>query len=241
MLALFGFTVVNVSSKIPTASPLRCTTMDQYAALNSKPHQADNYSNSGGAVQAIEKSNMLLKQLEISKSYTLPNKKRFRPSAKGIHSRQQIHSVITRHLGIRYRQLLRETKLPNGSLSYHLKILLMQKEIKSRKAGLALWLFPVEIDELACRIVSETSQPTTIKIISMLLSQIDGATFGQIEDEIQRSSSTIHYHLSRLQNADLVFTTRNSFDRKVSYNLRHRERILPSGIIKNAFSKALTM
>jgi predicted transcriptional regulator len=128
--------------------------------------------------------------------------RRLRPHAE--ITRARIVSVIQSRPGIRYRDLVRITKLAHGTLSHNVKILEWQRRIRIRRDRGSTHFFPDGYDNRLCDAIAFTKHPTTMTIMASLLLAKNERSCHQIKDAVMRSSSTVCEHLKRLFLAGLV-------------------------------------
>jgi predicted transcriptional regulator len=117
-------------------------------------------------------------------------------------TRTRIESIIESQPGIRFRELVRMTKLAHGTLSHNIKILERQRRIRIRRDRGSTHIFPKSYDDKLCVAIVYTRHPTTMAIIALLLA--NDCNCHQIKKAVMRSSSTVCEHLKRLSLADLV-------------------------------------
>lgn len=136
------------------------------------------------------------------------NNSRSRASEKGNKTRELIISIVEQCPGIRYRQLLRQTRLSYGSLSHHTKILVAQGKVKASKTNRVTHFYPSRLDDFSCSIASEIAGKTSRQIIAVLADQ-GSHTLGEIATKIHKTRSTVCWYLQRMHRKGLVLKTRN--------------------------------
>jgi predicted transcriptional regulator len=147
--------------------------------------------------------------------------RRLRPQAE--ITRAMIMSLIQSQPGIRYRELVRITRLAHGTLSHNIKILERQRRIRIRRDRGSTCFFPGGYDNRLCDAIAFTKHPTTMAIMASLLA--NECNCQQIKDAVMRSSSTVCEHLKRLCLAGLV-SRRRMANRVWVYAMRDVERWL---------------
>ena len=125
-----------------------------------------------------------------------------RPKEQGEETRRMILSAIQSCSGLRYSELARMTGLANGTLSHHIKILQIQKQIEVKRYRSSTWLIPENYEESLCNAISAASHATTVEIVKSLL--IHEHDFRQLHDTMAKSRSTVFHHLSRLRSGGVV-------------------------------------
>jgi predicted transcriptional regulator len=145
--------------------------------------------------------------------------RRLRPEAET--TRAMILSPIQSQPGIRYRELVRITKLAHGTLSHNIKMLERQRRIRIRRDRAYTRFFPEGYDNRLCDAIAFTKHPTTVAIMASLLAH--ECNCHQIKDAVMRSSSTVCEHLKRLSLTGLV-SRRRIASRVWVYAIRDDER-----------------
>jgi predicted transcriptional regulator len=122
--------------------------------------------------------------------------------------RSRVLGFILRHPGIRYRQLLKNTSISNGSLSYILRKLENSRNIiVNRTANNRVTAYyPKDINTTELHIIENLRNNIDRRIVQYLLEQGQG-NFYDIVSCTKRSPSTVSWHLNRLRNGKLVTST----------------------------------
>lgn len=120
-------------------------------------------------------------------------------------------SIILKYInsvpGIRYRELLRLTGLPNGTLEYHLKILERSHTVSvERLDGRRARYYPICIPADETKILGYIRNNVARQIIFFILEH-DLCTFNEILEHIKKAASTASWHLKRLSEAGLIMIT----------------------------------
>ncbi len=114
-----------------------------------------------------------------------------------------IINIINIMPGIRYKELQRITKMPNGTLSYHLETLQKGGLIRIRRDGGSTRIFPLSLDEYTAEIISIIKDNTRLKIIKYLLKH-RSATYQELHSIAGKSFSTLSWHLDKLINNNII-------------------------------------
>ncbi len=124
--------------------------------------------------------------------------------------RSMILKVIKDNPGIRYRELLRSLGTVNGVLSYHLYMLEHEEVIMVKRQGGMTRYYPKSIDERESRILGMLRIPIVRRIVDLMLVN-DRCTLDDIALYVNRSKSTILWHMKRLVNEDIVTKNGNLY------------------------------
>lgn len=123
---------------------------------------------------------------------------------KIIDNKGIILKFIGREPGVRYRELLRLAGLTNGTLEYHLRMLEAGNKIKvARENGRRARYYPSDILEDESRILGYLRNKASREIILFILEN-DLCTFQEILKHIDKSKSTLSWHLKRLSEDEII-------------------------------------
>jgi predicted transcriptional regulator len=110
--------------------------------------------------------------------------------------------------GIRYRELLRITKVSNGVLSYHLNMLDSTGKIRVHRVNNRVTrYFSHDISDIESNVIGLLRQNTTRKILVYILEH-GPCTFNDIVNYTKKVPSTVSWHLSRLKDANIINVVR---------------------------------
>lgn len=125
-------------------------------------------------------------------------------SANG-NNRGTILKIINSFPGIRYRDILRLTKLNNGTLSHHLSTLEKRSIIKigrTENSNITRY-YPASTPPDETLILNYLKIKTTKNII-LMLGEVDGASFNEIMSHINKAASTTSWNLKRLLDSNIL-------------------------------------
>lgn len=122
--------------------------------------------------------------------------------------RSRVFGLILRHPGVRYRQLLKNTSISNGSLSYLLRKLENSRNIiVNRTANNRVTAYyPKNINTTELHIIENLRNNIDRRIVQYLLEQ-GQSNFYDIANCTKRSPSTVSWHLKRLRNGKIITST----------------------------------
>ncbi|MFB6107832.1 MAG: winged helix-turn-helix transcriptional regulator [Haloplanus sp.] len=141
-----------------------------------------------------------------------------------LESRREIYQAIDHAPGVHFRALLRRLDYAKGTVQYHLRWLESHGLVESETDGEFTRYYPaheLEPDDKAR--LSALRRTYSREIIAHLVA--DGPlTTTDLAERIDKSRSTISWHLSRLHDAGFVEKRRDG--RRVEYGLVDEERLL---------------
>ena len=115
----------------------------------------------------------------------------------------EIINIVEKNPGIKFREIMRETGLKNGVLSYHARKLEEAGSVKvDRKSGETRF-YPLCITEQESSLITSLRRDTQKHI---LLSLLDDKTlsFNEIVQKVRKAPSTVSTFLSKLVEDDIV-------------------------------------
>lgn len=116
--------------------------------------------------------------------------------------RGQIYGYIKTNPGITYNQILKNLKIKNGTLSYHLKMLEKMEMVKSRREGIRYRAFyPMDVSfpkEERYRLTD-----LQVKIIKSIKNN-SGINQKQLAKKLNKNYQTINYNIKTLERAGLI-------------------------------------
>lgn len=119
-------------------------------------------------------------------------------------TKRDILEYIYKTPGIRYKELLRLTRLKNGVLSYHLTILERLNKIRiDRHNNRVTRYYIVNISKEDSDIIGCFRNRVT-RMIAIFILQHDSCIFNEIVDHINKAPSTVSWHLKRLRDAGII-------------------------------------
>lgn len=141
-----------------------------------------------------------------------------------LESRREIYRTIHDAPGIHVRALQRDLEYAKGTIQYHLRWLESHDLVESEADGDLTRYYPARtLDQTEKTTLSALRRQYSRQIIAHLAA--DGPlTTSDLADRIEKSASTVSWHLSRLHEAGLVEKRRDG--RFVNYDLADREHVL---------------
>lgn len=115
----------------------------------------------------------------------------------------EIISIVEKNPGIKFREIMRETGLKNGVLSYHARKLEETGSVKiERKAGETRF-YPLCVTEEESSLITSLRRDTQRYILLALLEN-NSLSFNDIVGKVKKSPSTVSTFLSKLVDDNIV-------------------------------------
>lgn len=139
-----------------------------------------------------------------------------------LESRRRIFAAVERTPGVHFRDLLADLEYAQGTLQYHLQTLAEEGLVEVSDDGKYTRYYPASEFEAADRTVMNALRRTySRRIIAHLLADGPLST-SDLAERIDKSDSTVSWHLSKLAEAGLVEKERDG--RSVQYALVDPDR-----------------
>lgn len=114
----------------------------------------------------------------------------------------QIIDLIEKNPGIKFREIMRETGMKNGVLSYHTRKLEKIGVVKVERSSRKTRFYPLGVTNEESVLIRNLRQETPRQILLSLL-ETDLA-FNKIVEKVRKSQSTVSIYLNQLINDNLV-------------------------------------
>jgi len=140
-----------------------------------------------------------------------------------LESRRAIYKAVESTPGIHFRALLDELDYAQGTLQYHLRWLADADLVAVSEDGKYTRYYPEgSFDEGDRAVMNALRRQCARRILGYLVT--DGPlTTSELSDRIGKAASTVSFHLSQLEDADLVTSERDG--RAVRYEVTDPERV----------------
>jgi predicted transcriptional regulator len=136
-------------------------------------------------------------------------------------SRRKIYHFILKHPGTYLREISRELKIPISTIDYHLHYLMKEEVINTRSQGRFIrYYIKEELGRKQKEALSALRDKTALHI-ALILSLYHVQTRKQFSKELEKSQSTVTYHLKNLIKADVVEKFHK--DNLVKYKLKNEK------------------
>lgn len=122
---------------------------------------------------------------------------------KQLSNKELVIDSIKKYPGLRFFELKKQTGLVNGVLQHHIQMHAKSKNIKLEYDNTTPRYYPVEIDNPTSILLKRLRQPTTSKIIKLLLKN-ECCTFGQLVKSIKKSPATVSIYKNKLLADNLI-------------------------------------
>ena len=134
----------------------------------------------------------------------------------------QIIDIIEKNPGIKFREIMRETGMKNGVLSYHTKRLEESGNVKIERKSGETRFYPLFVTNEESIVIKSLRQETPRRILLTLL-DIEKASFAVIVENVHKSSSTVSTYLSQLIENYIVDT--KVVDLKKTYYIKNIDMV----------------
>ncbi|TLX82183.1 MAG: ArsR family transcriptional regulator [Thaumarchaeota archaeon] len=139
----------------------------------------------------------------------------------------QLVDIIDKNPGIKFREIMRETGMKNGVLSYHTRKLEKIGVVKVERSPRQTRFYPLGVTNEESILIRSLRQETPRQI---LLSLLDAElAFNKIVEKVKKSPSTVSTYLSQLLEDEIV-------EFKI-IELKKVYRIKNKGIVQSAINK----
>ena len=114
-----------------------------------------------------------------------------------------ILKTIEKNPGIRYREIMGELGLKNGTLSHHLQKLEEQSVLRVERTPRVARFYPLSVNEAEIPIITRLRQETPRRILRLLL-DLDEVNFSEMFLRIKRSPGTTSRYVTGLVDDGIV-------------------------------------
>src|SRR5205807_4671243 len=115
----------------------------------------------------------------------------------------QIIDLIEKNPGIKFREIMRETGMKNGVLSYHTRKLEKTGVVKVERSPRQTRFYPLGITSEEAVLIRNLRQDTPRQILLSLLDE-KGLAFNKIVERVKKSPSTVSIYLGQLTKDNIV-------------------------------------
>jgi predicted transcriptional regulator len=114
----------------------------------------------------------------------------------------QLIDIIKKNPGIKFREIMRETGMKNGVLSYHTRKLEKIGVVKVERSSRKTRFYPLGITNEESVLIKSLRQETPRQILLSLLKT--ELAFSKIVEKVKKSPSTVSIYLSQLIDDNLI-------------------------------------
>lgn len=140
-----------------------------------------------------------------------------------LESRRTIYQRVAANPGIHFRALLSDLDYAQGTIQYHLKWLESEGLVSTSDDGKFTRYYPTgSFDEADKAVMNALRREYARRIIAHLAAEGPLST-DELSGRLEKSTSTVSWHLSKLADADLV--TKERKGRSVEYRLDDPDRV----------------
>jgi predicted transcriptional regulator len=131
----------------------------------------------------------------------------------------QLIKTIEKNPGIQFREIMRDTGMKNGVLSYHLAKLERDGSVQVQRGARQTRFYPLHITEVESKVIKALRKQTQRDIISALILH-EHLEFSEIVNQVGKSQSTVSLYLSQLVSDGIVSIQFS--EKKRRYHLQDR-------------------
>ena len=146
-----------------------------------------------------------------------------------------IHNIIKKNPAVRFNDVMRISKLKNGTLTHYISKLENMQKINVERTPRITRFYDVSIPKKEAEICKQLTRPTVKHIITLLLRK-NILTFPEIRDLVQKSPATVSVCLNNLFKAGIIEKTYDIPSNK--YSLKNPTLI--KGVLKVYFPTVST-
>ena len=122
-----------------------------------------------------------------------------------------IKKLVSKHPGLRFHEIKKETKLANGTLQHHLGQMTKSNNLKARYIDTIPRYYTTDLEDTSQVILLRLRQRTTSRIIKSLLKN-ECQTFGQLVKFSKKSPGTVSIYKNMLLKDNIIVGDTNSCD-----------------------------
>jgi len=141
-----------------------------------------------------------------------------------LESRRDIYRAIDTSPGVHFRELLRRLDYAQGTVQYHLRWLADHDLVESEADGDYTRYYPAKEFAPEDKATLSALRRTYSRELIAHLAAAGPLTTSELAERVEKSGSTVSWHLSHLHDVDLVEKHREG--RRVEYALSDRDRVL---------------
>ena len=142
-----------------------------------------------------------------------------------------IKKIITKHPGLRFHEIKKETKLANGTLQHHLAKLSNSKSITTKYVEKIPRYYKYDMEDQSQIILLRLRQTTTSRIIKSLLKN-ECLNFAQIVKQAKKSPGTVSIYKNLLLEDKIIVGNTDECPRCPESAARIKYRLVNSEMIR---------
>jgi len=123
-----------------------------------------------------------------------------------LKNRKILYNYVERYPGVHLNELFRKIQLNNNTIRYHIKYLIKHGYIDCKKINGYNHYYTKENNNSDKKILMSFLRKTTTRNIMLYLLIGYGATQIKLSEELEKTPTTISFHLKRLQKSGIIET-----------------------------------
>ncbi len=133
-----------------------------------------------------------------------------------LETRKRIYEIVKKYSGCHFREFERISRIPYGTLKYHLNFLIKHDLIIYKKEDNRVRYFPKDFQTENIKLLSLLRQKVIRKII-LFLAINEKSGHEEISNFLELSPSTVSWHLNKLVRENIMVSEKEG--RKTKYKL----------------------
>jgi len=115
----------------------------------------------------------------------------------------EIIGIIEKNPGIKFREIMRETGMKNGVLSYHTRRLEENGSVKIERRSGETRFYPLFVTEEESTLITSLRRDTQRHILLSLLEE-ESLTFNELVGKVKKAPSTVSTFLAKLIDENII-------------------------------------
>jgi len=141
-----------------------------------------------------------------------------------LDARKKTYETVERFAGCNFNEIVRKSGLSNGSASYHIHYLIRHNLVKEEKKGNRAAYFPIWPRSENSKLLALLRQKSVRGIILFILEN-NNCEHGEIADFAKISPSTVTWHLKKLEDENVIISSKQGRTKKYSLIIDREEII----------------
>ena len=141
-----------------------------------------------------------------------------------LNTRKKIYETVKKFAGCHFREIVRRSRLSNGTVGYQIHYLIRNNLIREEKKGKTITYFPVEFKPENSSLLSLLRQKSVRNIILFILTN-NNCEHGEIVSFTKLSPSTVTWHLKKLEEEKIIISSKTGRTKNYKLIIKSEEII----------------